>query len=390
MRRDGPVQRRLPDSLWPSETGIDWIVLGHAEITALARNPTLSKAEYEQMRFAGLSPDIQEAARPLLARKSMLRSDPPDHTRLRAQATSAFSVRSVEAWRQRIDVLTHSLIDKVAAAGTMEVVGDLAVPLPAMIIMELLGIPLDDRDRLGGWTADSIELIGALPTTANPAELLERATTSQAAMRRYALALVGEKRARPQADFISTLVSVQKAEDGRLNEEEVLAQSILLLRAGLETTTNLIANGLLALLRHPEQLERLRSDPDLMGRAVEELLRYDPPVQMLSRATTAPIELDGQAIPAGQRLQLSIAAANRDPRRFVEPDRLDIGREHNDHLAFGFDRHLCLGAQLARLQGQIALGAVIERLPGLRLATDKLEYRPNLVFRALRALPVAW
>lgn len=390
MRPDGPVQRRLPSSLWPSKSGMDWVVLGHAETKALSRNPTLSKAEYERMRFVDLAPEIQEVALPLLGRYSMLRNDPPDHTRLRGQAISAFSVRSVDAWRSRIEGLTQSLIDKVSEARAMEVIGDLAFPLPAMIIMELLGVPLDDRDHLRGLAADSIEFVGTLRTTANPAELLERAAASQAAMRRYALALVGKKRACPQADFISTLVSVQQAEDGRLNEEEVLAQSILLLGAGHETTTNLIANGLLALLRHPEQLDRLRANPDLMGSAIEELLRFDPPVQILARATTAPIELGGQQVPAGQRLQLSLAAANRDPRRFVEPDRLDIGREHNDHITFGFDRHMCIGAQLARLEAQIALGALIERLPGLRLATEKLEYHPNVVFRALRSLPVVW
>ncbi|NTF66007.1 cytochrome P450 [Rhizobium rhizogenes] len=390
MRSGGPVQRRVPSSSWPSDTGIDWIVLGHAEVRTLGRNPTLSKAEYERLRFVDLSPEVQEAARPLLGRYSMLRKDPPDHTRLRGQATSAFSIRSVDSWRPRIEALTHGLIDKVFDTGAMEVVGDLAFPLPAIIIMELLGVPVDDRDRLRALSAASIEFVGELRTTANPAELLERATASQAAMRRYAMALVAEKRTRPQADFISTLVSVQQAEDGRLNEEEVLAQAILLLGAGHETTTNLIANGLLALLRHPEQLERLRSDPSLMPSAVEELLRYDPPVQLLGRATTAPIELSGQVIPAGQRVNISIAAANRDPQRFVEPDLLDIGRDQNDHLAFGFDRHLCLGAQLARLEAQIALGALIERLPRLRLATDKLEFHPNMVFRALRSLPVVW
>ena len=256
--------------------------------------------------------------------------------------------------------------------------------------MELLGVPVEDRHTLRKWSSDSIEFVGALRTSANPDELLRRAAASRAAMLRYAKALADEKRLQPSADFVSTLVAVQRSQGQGLNEEEVLAQAILLLGAGHETTTNLIANGLFALLTHPEQLEHLRAKPDLLPAAIEEFLRYDPPVQILGRATTTPVEMAGRFIPARQRLQLIIAAANRDPDRFVDPDRLIIDRPENDHLSFGFDRHLCIGAQLARLEAQIALAAILDRFPGLRLASDKIEYHPNMVFRALRALPVTW
>ena len=390
IRSCGAVQRRSPSGPWPSSSGIDWMVIGHAEIKELSRNPTLSKALYEEMRFSDLPTALREAARPLLGQFSMLRNDPPVHTRLRSQATSAFSSRRIETWRPRIMEITHGIVDQFEKTGAMEVIGDLAFPLPAIVIMELLGVPVDDRDDLRKLVADSIEFVGTLRTSKNPTELLERAAKSHATMRSYAIELVEKKRACPHADFISSLVATQQTEDGRLNEEEVLAQSILLLGAGHETTTNLIANGLLALLRNPEQLSQLRSHPELMTSAIEELLRYDPPVQILARATTAPMELGGVEIPAGQRLQLCLGAANRDPRRFVDPHRLDISRAQNDHLTFGFDRHMCLGAQLARLEAQIALTILLERLPKLRLASEKLDYHPNVVFRALKALPIRW
>ena len=361
-------------------------------IKELARSPDLSKKRLEATRMEGLPDEVRAAAAPLhgWSRYLMLRQDPPDHTRLRGQSLSAFTVRSVEAWRPRIEAMAHMLIDRVAADGQMDLVRDFAFPLPAMVIMELLGVPLEDRDRLKEWTADGIEFIGALRTAANPLELTQRAVASQLAMREYARRLVAAKRNEPKADFISALVAVQQAEDGRLDEEEVLAQSTLLLAAGHETTTNLIANGLLALFRHPEQLEMLRTRPDLARPAVEEFLRFDPPVQMLARMTTAPIEVAGQAIPEGQRMALVIAAANRDPERFADPERLDITRDRNDHLAFGFDRHLCLGAQLARIEGQIAFSVLLERLPGLRLVATDLAWHRNTAFRALKSLPVAW
>ena len=385
LRTAGPVQHR---------PGIGWLVLGHAAVKELARNPCLSKVALETTRLDGLSAEVKAAASPILARArySMLRQDPPVHTRLRAQSMSAFTVRSVEAWRPRIEAIAHRLIDQVAASGQMDVVRDFAFPLPAMVIMELLGVPLEDRDRLKSWTADGIEFLGALRTSANPLELTKRAVASQNAMRDYARELVGAKRVKPADDFISALVAVQQSEDGRLDEEEVLAQSILLLAAGHETTTNLIANGLLALLRQPDQMQVLRADPGLTRSAVEEFLRFDPPVQMLARMTTAPIEVAGQPIDAGQRLGLIIAAANRDPSQFAEAGRLDIRRERNDHLAFGFDRHLCLGAQLARLEGQIAFGVLLDRLPDLRLAgqAEDLVWHRNTAFRALRSLPVEW
>lgn len=387
LRATGSLQHR---------PGVGWIVLSHAGVKDLARSPHLSKAALETTRMDGLSEEVRAAAQPIIkrSRHSMLRQDPPVHTRLRSQSMSAFTVRSVEAWRPRIEAMAHKLLDQVAPAGAksgrMDVVRDFAFPLPAMVIMELLGVPLEDRDQLKSWTADGIEFLGALRTSANPMELTQRAVASHMAMRDYARTLVAKKRVAPQDDFISRLVAVQQAEDGRLDEEEVLAQSILLLAAGHETTTNLIANGLLALLRNPEQMQVLRGKPELARSAVEEMLRYDPPVQMLARMTTAPVEIDGHAVPAGQRLALIIAAANRDPEHFDNPSRFEITRERNDHISFGFDRHLCLGAQLARLEGQIAFSLLLERLPELRPAADTLEWHRNTAFRALRALPVAW
>jgi cytochrome P450 len=209
-------------------------------------------------------------------------------------------------------------------------------------------------------------------------------------MREYFEGLVAEKRARPTPDFLSALVSVQQAEDGRLNHEELLTQSIALLVAGHETTTNLIGNGLLALLKNSDQLALLRATPELARSAVEELLRYDSPVQILSRAAMADFEIAGQQIREGEVFSVVIAAANRDPEVFPDPNRIDIQRIKNDHLSFGFDRHMCLGAQLARLEAQIAFRVLLERLPDLTLTSDAVEWHRNVGLRGLKKLSVHW
>jgi pimeloyl-[acyl-carrier protein] synthase len=375
------------------QPGLGWLVMRHRDIKALARCLHMSSAQTLTARLRGLSPEVQEAAQPILAvasRSGLLLADPPDHTRRRAQAISAFTARNVEAWRSRIEAIANTLIDKVADAGRMDVIRDFAFPLPATVIMELLGIPAQDRDQLKAWSDTSIEFLSALGTSPDPLELTRRAADTNQVMREYFEALVCEKRARPAPDFLSALVSVQQTEDGRLNHEELLTQSIALLVAGHETTTNLIGNGLLALLKNPEQMGLLRATPDLARSAIEEFLRYDSPVQMLSRAATADFEIAGQTVRKAEVFSVVMAAANRDPEVFPNPDCLDVQREKNDHLSFGFDRHMCLGAQLARLEAQIAFRVLLERLPNLTLVSDAVEWHHNVGLRGLKRLHVRW
>src|SRR5262245_30611207 len=256
------------------QPSLGWLVLRHRDIKALARCPHMSSAQTLTARLKKLPPEVQEAAQPILmvaSRSGLLLADPPDHTRRRAQAISAFTARNVEAWRSRIEAIANTLIDHVAAAGHMDVIRDFAFPLPAIVIMELLGIPEHDRDQLKAWSDTSIEFLSALGTSPDPLALTRRAVDTNRIMREYFEGLVAEKRARPTPDFLSALVSVQQAEDGRLNHEELLTQSIALLVAGHETTTNLIGNGLLALLKNSDQLALLRATPELARSAVEEL-----------------------------------------------------------------------------------------------------------------------
>ncbi len=384
LRAQGPVFQKPQ---------LGYMLFQHADVRGLARCPHLSKALLEQARIEGLPEEAQRLAKPVLERAkfSMLQTDPPTHTRLRSQATKAFTTRAAEAMRPRIEALEDLLLDAMAETGGMDVVRDFAFPLPAAVIMELLGVPAADRDRLKQWTADAVTFLGALRTSADPVAVARKGAEGNEALRAYAADLIEKKRGNPQPDFISQLVQVQQAEDGRMNVDEVISQSVLLLAAGHETTTNLIANGLLAFLRHPEQWRALCADPSLARGAVDEVLRYDPPVQLTARVTTEPMEIGGVAIPAGSRIVTMLGAANRDPEHFPEPERFDIRRGAADHVSFGFDRHLCLGAHLARIEGEIAFRRFAERFPDLRLADGAaLEYQPNPTFRALKALPVTF
>ncbi len=362
----------------------------HAEVRALQRCPHLSKGMLRDGRMDGLSAEVQALVHENNARRddSMLNVDPPRHSRLRGQAMSAFTLARMEALRPRIQAIADGLLDGLEGQDEIDIIRDFAFPLPATVIMELLGWPAEQREQLKRCTADAIEMLGSLRTSPDPLELARRAVASGKELRAVAHTLINQKREAPQDDFISALVSVQMAEDGRLNEDEVLATSTLLLAAGHETTTNLIGNGLLALLRNPDQMEKLRADPSLAASAVEEFLRYDPPVQMLARVASADFELGGKTIAAGTRLTLMLGSANRDPDHFPDPDRFDITRTLNDNFAFGFDRHLCLGAHLARIEGQIAITTLLRRFPRIQLTGATLVHFPNLAFRALKALPV--
>ena len=315
--------------------------------------------------------------------RMMLFKNPPDHTRLRGLVSKAFTARAIEALRPRIGEIVTELLGRVREAGEMDLIADFAYPLPAMVIAEMLGVPPGDRDQFRRWSRE-------LAPTIDPMILpdqVERAAVAIDHFVDYFTHLIARRRAEPRGDLLSAMIAAEERGD-RLSEPELLSNAMLLLNAGHETTTNLIGNGMLALLRHPGELERLRRDPSLLPSAIEELLRYDSPVQMTGRQAKGEREIGGAKVDAGQQVIVLIGSANRDSARFPDPDRLDLGRRDNDHLSFGGGSHYCLGSSLARLEGQIAIGALVAELPRLRLATEAPEWRETLTLRGLKALPV--
>jgi cytochrome P450 len=310
----------------------------------------------------------------------MLNSDPPDHTRLRRLVATAFTMRRVELLRPRVAEITEDLLAGLAGQDEVDLVDAFAFPLPVTVICELLGVPHADRDAFRAWSTTLV--------SAGEAETLAVAGRDMAA---YLRQLIAAKRAAPADDMVSALVQAHEDDGDRLTEAELVAMAFLLLVAGHETTVNLIANGVLALLRHPDQLAALRGDPALLSGAVEEFLRYDGPISHATlRYTVEPVELSGVTIPAGEFVVVSLSSANRDGDRFPDADRLDITRAAGGHLAFGHGIHFCLGAPLARLEGQIAIGRLLDRFPGLSLAVDpdQLRWRNSTLLRGLESLPV--
>ena len=315
--------------------------------------------------------------------RSFLQLDPPDHSRLRGLVSKAFTARRVQRLRPRVAELVAGLVADGVARGSMDVIGDLAYPLPVTVISELLGVPPEDHERFRGWS-DALAR-GLDPDFLLPPEFLARQRAAREEFRAYFAELAARRRTEPAEDLLSDLVRIQ-AETAAFSDAELLATCALLLVAGHETTVNLIGNGTLALLRHPDQLAWLREDPDRVGTAVEELLRYDPPVQLTGRMALADTEVCGQPVRAGEPVLLLLAAANRDPAVFPDPDRLDLARGTARHLAFGLGIHFCLGAPLARMEGEAALRELI-RHP-LEPTGGAPAYKENLVLRGLARLPV--
>ena len=317
---------------------------------------------------------------------NMLNRDGDDHRRLRRLVSKAFTPRMIERLRPRIEEIAHDLIDPVASDGGMELVSAFAFPLPITVIAELLGVPPADRDRFREWS-------DAMVRPALAAAELERFGALMTDFVAYLHALFEERRSEPGEDLVSALVAVEDGGD-TLSGEELSSMIALLIVAGHETTVSLIGNATLALLTHPEQRALLEREPSLLARAVEELVRYDGPVERtLTRWAAEDVELRGRTIRRGEAVIVVLGAADRDPERFDDPDRLDLTAERGTrHLAFGRGSHFCLGAPLARLEAEIALGTLLRRLPGLRLAVpeDELRWRPVPLFRSLVALPVAW
>ncbi|MEV4164849.1 cytochrome P450 family protein [Nonomuraea dietziae] len=310
---------------------------------------------------------------------NMLMSDPPDHTRLRRVVSKAFTPRRIERLRPRVQAITDELIDAFEG-DTVELIDAFAFPLPIIVICELLGVP--DRDR-----ADFRRWSGALVTPAVNEELARSRDEASDALRAYFTRLIAERRAAPTDDLVSVLVTSDE-----LSEREVLSTLALLLIAGHETTVNLIGNGMLALLRNPDQLDLLRAKPELLPNAIEEFLRYDAPVERATfRIALEDMEIAGTPIPKGSFVHISIGAAGRDPKAFDRAESLDVAREDNRHVGFGHGLHFCLGAPLARMEGQIAFGSLLARLGDIRLACpeEQLSWRfSGSILRSLAALPI--
>ena len=361
-----------------------WVVTRYPDVLRVLHSFSADRTPTpDQLTRMGLS-----ALNPIAAVmvKQMLFLDPPDHTRLRGLASAAFTPRRVEVLRTHIQKIVDELLDRVQDKGGMDVIADFAAPMPAIVTAGMLGVPAEDHVKLKQWSADFAEMLGNFQH--NP-DRIPRVLDSTSKLTSYFQAAIHELRERPREGLIHSFMTAEVDHD-RLTDEEIIANCIVTMVGGQETTTNLIGNGLLTLLRHPEQLERMRDEPGLLPSAVEELLRYESPSQHTGRIAPQDVEIGGQIIRKGQAVMAIMAAANRDPDQFPDPDRLILNRTENKHLAFGWASHFCFGAPLARMEGQIAFLTILRRLPNLKLAPGPLKWRNNSGLRGLTALPVTF
>jgi cytochrome P450 len=373
---------RAEDPVHHSPLGF-WVLTRYADVIAMLRDPRLIKepiAAFVAARFGMAVP-------PGLG-LSMLDRDPPDHTRLRGLVSKAFTPKALESLRPHIQGIVDGLLAKVEGRGEMDLIEEFAYPLPVRVICEMLGVPVADHERFKQWGLDIARGLDAIMLPPD-SEVAQRSMAGRRALAAYFRELIAERRAAPREDMLSALIAAEEAGD-KLNEDELMATCLLLLVAGHETTVNLIGNGSLALLRHPAELRKLRDNPGLITSAVEELLRFDGPVQRTARIPSEDITIGDHTIPKGEMVMPFLGAADRDPAQFPDPDCLDITRGDNRHIAFGMGIHFCLGAPLARMEGQIAINTMLQRLPKLALAIDKPEYRQSLTLRGLQALPVSF
>ncbi|ASU78237.1 cytochrome P450 [Actinopolyspora erythraea] len=381
MRESDPTRRVLTVTGMPV-----WLVTRYADARAALTDPRLSK-DYRGMGRI-MEREVERGAQRAEVSESiqahMLNMDPPDHTRLRKLVVKAFTARRIEALRPRIEQITGELLDELAGTervgeAGVDLLDEFAFPLPIRVICELLGVPEDRRDDFRRWSNTLVS--GQDPEAAERAAL---------AMGEYLFELVEDKRRDPRDDLLTALIETSDDSD-RLSGEELIGMVFLLLVAGHETTVNLIGNGVLALLRDPEQYRRLLAEPERASSVVEETLRFDGPVNLATfRYTTEPVLVGDVEIPEDELVLVALGSANRDPERFAEPDRFDQDRATGGHLAFGHGIHFCVGAPLARLEGEIALRRLVERFPDLKLAVpdEQLRYRPSTLMRGLEQLPV--
>ncbi|HZQ23241.1 MAG TPA: cytochrome P450 [Terriglobales bacterium] len=361
-----------------------WVVTRYPEVLEVlhtfSADRTPTPEQLTSMGLSRLNPIAQVMVR------QMLFMDAPAHTRLRGLASKAFMPAQVEKLKSHIREIVDHLLDEIENKGKMEVIADLAEPLPAIVTAEMLGVPAEDRHQLKAWSANFAEMLGNFQHNPEHAQLMLRTVDDMSSYFRDA---VHEMRKHPREGLINSLLTAEIDGD-RLSEEEVIANTIVTMVGGQETTTNLIGNGLLTLLRNPEQMEKLRGDLSLIASAVEEMLRFESPSQHTARLSPSDRELGGKTIRKRQAVIAVMAAANRDPERFPDPDRFDITRADNRHLAFGYAAHFCFGAPLARAEGQIAFEMLLRRFPSIQMEPQKLEWRTNLGLRGLKSLHVTF
>jgi cytochrome P450 len=380
LREEAPV-------FW-SEAMQLWILTRYDDIYDVLKDHRRFSSE----RTRATNPLVQQlegyrlSSGPLGTTPTILSIDPPDHTRMRSLVSKAFTPRQVERVRPHMQEIADGLLDSLPEPGRIDVVADFAVPFPIIVIAEMLGVPASDRTRFKAWSTD---IAATLAGPFLPQEVLERSVRSSNELADYFRAQIARRRTDPRDDLLSALCAVE--EQGELlSEDELIATCILLLIAGNETTTNLIGSGMLTLLQHPDGRRRLQADPSLLPGAIEEMLRYEPPAQMTSRIAAEPVEFRGEHFEPGQVVLVALAAANRDPDVFPEPDRFDIRRQPNRHLAFGHGIHYCLGAPLAVVEARIAFESMLRRMPEPEAAFEAPEWGSSFVLRGLKTLPMTY
>lgn len=372
---------------WNEKYGV-WIITRYDDVVWLLRHQELFSSEVFKRDPREPYPPIQESDLEMyhfvrgFFGDFFIQHDRPEHTEMRKVVHGYFTPKSMEKWRSLVQSAITDLLDEAEAQGQMDVMRDFATPLPLLVIAQMLGMPWQDRRFLRELSEKLIFIGRGEPDRMRP--------TGEAihGLVEYLSPLVAERLARPGDDLLSVLASGEKR--GAYTRDEVLANAVLLLLAGHETTINLICNGTLAFIRHPDQWALLQANPALAERATEECLRYDPPVKSLQRLAVQDVELGGKTLRSLDRARWFITAANRDPAKFTEPDTFDITRDPNLHIAFGSGIHHCLGATLARVEGQEAFKALVRRFPALHVETEELEYQPSITFRSLKSLPVTW
>ena len=406
LREQDPVH-------WDEEMGF-WVFTRYDDIAALYTDDRFSRAQGLMRGFERLSKEDQQISQPVYHSfsKTVFYADPPYHTHLRGLMNHAFTPRRVEQLRPYVQRIVDELLTEAQSKGEIDIIHDLAYPLPVMVIAELLGLPVSDRARFKGWSDDLFAILGTVRH--KPQHLLQRAAQSLAEMAEYVKSLSQKRRADPQDDLLSALLLATDEDSSSsyphhhevasphasgelmrehsavstLTEAELVANINILLSTGHETTTHLIGNGLLALLQNPEQKRKLLDSPELLPSAIEETLRYDNPVQITYRSALADAKINEKLIHTGDLVNTIIGSANRDPNRFADPDRFDITRSEGRHLGFGLGIHFCIGAPLVRLEAEVAFETILRRFPNISLATDELQWQEHPIFRGLKSMPV--
>ncbi len=364
-----------------------WVLTRYADAKAVLRDPRFC-VEKRQKNIQHKSNSLEQRNFDRLVQaidKWLIFLDPPDHTRLRGLVSKAFSAATVKSLRSQIQQITDELIGKVRHQGFMDVIADYACPLPCNVIAAILGIPVEDWSKLYHWSDELSRILDPLRSV----EDYEQMNKVALEFADYLKILIAQRQKSPQHDLLSTLIAV-KDQGNKLTEEEIISVCMLLFFTGEETTVYFITNGMLALLRHPEQMQQLKAEPMLIHNALEEILRYESPVQFTSRVATEDVNLAGVTIRSGEKVLIALGAVNRDPAQFTDPDRFDITRANNSHLAFADGIHHCLGASLTRIEAEIAINTLVQQLPDLKLSQDKLEWRNKVALRGLKALSLTW